>query len=108
MAKEIRTRDTHADVKVLDRAATSVTRVKNVSVKAKDKINEVGKDPDEASPEEYASNKMTNGMERGISEGAYQTRKTADRVKYHIKAREKRTKEPVVETKNPSRTEVKL
>ena len=61
MAKEIRTRDTHADVKVLDRAATSVTRVKNVSVKAKDKINEVGKDPDEASPEEYASDIVNIG-----------------------------------------------
>ena len=108
MAKEIRTRDTHADVKVLDRAAISVTRVKNASVKTKDKLNEVGKDPDEASPEEYASNKMTNGMERGVSEGAYQTRKTADRVKHHVKTREKRTKESVVETKNPSSTDVKV
>lgn len=108
MAKEIRTRDTHADVKVLDQAAISVTRVKNVSVKTKDKINEVGKDPDEANPEEYASNKITNGMERGISESAYQTRKTVDRVKHHVKTREKRTKNPVVETKNPSRTEVKV
>ena len=108
MAKEIRTRDAHADVKVLDRAAINVTRVKNASVKTKDKINEVGKEPDEASPEEYAFNKMTNGMERGVSDGVYQTRKTADRVKHYIKTREKPTKEPVAETKFPSRTEVKV
>ena len=65
MGKSIKTREIVKDVKVHDAAVNVGDRMKNIGVKTKDTINDNINHSDNVSPEQYASDKITEVMKSG-------------------------------------------
>lgn len=89
MGKSIKTREIVKDVKVHDAAVNVGDRMKNIGVKTKDTINDNINRSDNVSPEQYASDKITESMKSGtetIAVGAEKavrkgTKKAIEKVK---------------------------
>ena len=89
MGKGIKTREIVKDVKVHDAAVNVGDRMKNIGVKTKDTVNENINNSDNVSPEQYASDKITESMKSGtetIAVGAEKavrkgTKKAIEKVK---------------------------
>ena len=75
MGKGIKTREIVKDVKVHDAAVNVGDRMKNIGVKTKDTVNENINQPDNISPEQYASDKITETMKTGTETVAVGTEK---------------------------------
>jgi uncharacterized MAPEG superfamily protein len=85
---DIKTRDKAAGtIKTLDRAKAGTRRIKNASVHSKEAA-EKSVDTPESSPEEYASSKVSSGIERGkdtaIRQFDKQGRKSIDRTRQNV------------------------
>ncbi len=100
MGKGIKTREIVKDVKVHDAAVNVGDRMKNIGVKTKDTVNENINQSDNISPEQYASDKITEAMKSGtetVAVGAEKTvrkgtKKAIEKVK-EKRAEDKKTSE---------------
>ena len=75
MGKSIKTREIVKDVKVHDAAVNVGDRMKNIGVKTKDTVNDNINQTDNISPEQYASDKITEAMKSGLETVAVGTEK---------------------------------
>ena len=75
MSKGIKTREVVKDIKVHDTAVNVGGRMKNIGVKTKDIVNENINHSDNVSPEQYASDKITETMKSGTETIAVGTEK---------------------------------
>ncbi|MBO5947428.1 peptidoglycan DD-metalloendopeptidase family protein [bacterium] len=113
MGKSIKTREIVKDVKVHDAAVNVGDRMKNIGVKTKDTINENINHSDNVSPEQYASDKVTEAMKSGtetISVGTEKavrkvTKKAIEKVKEKRAENKKKSEEKKKEDEKKSDTE---
>ncbi len=96
MKDKIKTREVVKDIKVHDTAINVGDRMKNIGVKTKDSINENINQSDDVTPEQYATDKVTESMRTGSETVAVGTEKAVR--KGAGKAKEK-VKEKVAEEK---------
>lgn len=98
MSKGIKTREVVKDIKVHDTAVNVGDKMKNIGVKTKDTVNENINQADNVSPEQYATDKVTESMRTGSETVAVGTekavRKGASKAKDKVKekAAEKKAK----------------
>ena len=108
MGKSIKTREIVKDVKVHDAAVNVGDRMKNIGVKTKDTINENINRSDNVSPEQYASDKVTEAMKSGTetvvvgTEKAVRkgTRKAIEKVKEKRAENKEKSEEKKKEDEN--------
>lgn len=88
MSKAIKTREVVKDIKVHDTVVNVGDRMKNIGVKTKDTVNENINQTDNVSPEQYATDKVTESMRTGSETVAVGTekavRKGADKAKEKV------------------------
>ena len=75
MKDKIKTREIIKDIKVHDTAVNVGDRMKNIGVKTKDTVNENINQTDNVSPEQYATDKVTESMRTGSETAAVGTGK---------------------------------
>ena len=75
MGKGIKTREVVKEIKVHDTAINVGDRMKNVGVKTKDTVNENINQADNVSPEQYATDKVSESMRTGSETAAVGTEK---------------------------------
>ncbi|MBE6716180.1 MAG: hypothetical protein E7573_04595 [Ruminococcaceae bacterium] len=75
MGKGIKTREVVKEIKVHDTAVNVGDRMKNIGVKTKDTVNENINQSDNVSPEQYASDKVSESMRTGSETVAVGTEK---------------------------------
>ena len=96
MKDKIKTREIVKDIKVHDSAVNIGDRMKNICVKTKDTVNENINQTDNVSPEQYATDKVTESMRTGSETVAVGTekavRKGADKAKDKVKEKVEETK----------------
>ena len=99
MPKEIKTKTTIKDIKLLDKAASGTAHVKNAAIKSKETAEQTH-DTGHASPNEYATDKATGGAKNIAGTAAHkfknprvQAKKNINRAKERfIKARQQMPK----------------
>lgn len=108
MGKGIKTREVVKNIKVHDTAVNVGDRMKNIGVKTKDTVNENINQADNVTPEQYATDKVSEAMRTGSESVAVGTekaiRKGASKAKDKIKenrAEKKAAKEMEKEPENP-------
>ena len=108
MGKGIKTREVVKNIKVHDTAVNVGDRMKNIGVKTKDTVNENINQADNVTPEQYATDKVSEAMRTGSESVAIGTekaiRKGASKTKDKIKdkrAEKKAAKEKEKEPENP-------
>lgn len=108
MGKGIKTREVVKNIKVHDTAVNVGDRMKNIGVKTKDTVNENINQADNVTPEQYATDKVSEAMRTGSESVAVGTekaiRKGASKAKDKIKekrAEKKVAKETEKEPENP-------
>lgn len=84
MGKEIRTRQIHKDIKVLDKAVTGTERIKRAYVRTKDSAEQT-RDTEHATPVDYAESKISNSADTAAHETAHQTWKQGKKALNGIK-----------------------
>ena len=99
MGKGIKTREIVKDVKVHDAVVNVGDRMKNIGVKTKDTVNENINHSDNVSPEQYASDKITESMKSGTETIAVGTEKA---VRMGTKKAIEKVKEKRAEDKKKS------
>lgn len=103
MKDKIKTREIVKDIKVHDTAVNVGNRMKNIGVKTKDTVNENINQTDNVSPEQYASDKVSESMRTSSETVAVGTekavRKGANKAKEKIKEKRAEKKEKAVENK---------
>lgn len=75
MGKDIKTREVVKEIKVHDTAVNVSDRMKNIGVKTKDTVNENINQADNVSPEQYATDKVSESMRTGSETVAVGTEK---------------------------------
>lgn len=89
MKDKIKTREIVKDIRVHDSAVNVGDRMKNICVKTKDTVNENIEQTDDVSPEQYATDKVTESMRTGgetVAVGAEKAvRKGASKAKEKVK-----------------------
>ena len=89
MSRGIKTREVVKDIKVHDSAVNVGDRMKNIGIKTKDTVNENINQCDDVSPEQYATDKVTESMRIGSETVAVGTekavRKGAGKAKEKVK-----------------------
>ncbi|MBR0348022.1 MAG: peptidoglycan DD-metalloendopeptidase family protein [Clostridia bacterium] len=108
MGKGIKTREVVKNIKVHDATVNVGDRMKNIGVKTKDTVNENINQADNVTPEQYATDKVSEAMRTGSESVAVGTekaiRKGASKTKDKIKekrAEKKAAKEMEKEPDNP-------
>ncbi len=96
MSRGIKTRDVVKDIKVHDTAVNVGDRMKNIGVKTKDTVNENINQPDNVSPEQYATDKVTESIRTGSETVAVGTEKA---VRKGVGKAKEKVKEKVAEKK---------
>ena len=103
MKDKIKTREIVKDIKVHDTAVNVGNRMKNIGVKTKDTVNENINQTDNVSPEQYASDKVSESMRTSSETVAVGTekavRKGANKAKEKIKEKREDKKEKTEENK---------
>lgn len=92
MGKGIKTREVVKEIKVHDTAVNVGDRIKDIGVKTKEKVNENTTQPDSVSPEQYATDKVTEGMRTSTETAATGTKKVAKKSVDKIKQKRADTK----------------
>ena len=69
MSKEIKTRQIHKDIKVINKAVVGTDRVREAYVRTKESAEQT---QSKASPEEYAGDKITQGTQSALKETVHQ------------------------------------
>ena len=97
MKDKIKTREVVKDIKIHDSAVNVGDRMKNIGVKTKDTVNENINQTDNVSPEQYATDKVTESMRTGSETVAVGTekavRKGAGKAKEKVKEKVSEKKE---------------
>lgn len=88
MAKSIKTKETIKDIKIHDTTVSVTDKIKNIGIKTKDAVNENTNQADNVSPEQYATDKVSEAMRTGGERLAVGTEKAVR--KGVSKAKEKR------------------
>ena len=103
MKDKIKTREIVKDIKVHDTAVNVGNRMKNIGVKTKDTVNENINQTDNVSPEQYASDKVSESMRTSSETVAVGTekavRKGANKAKEKIKEKREDKKEKTEDNK---------
>lgn len=103
MSKDIKTKNTIKDIKVIDKAAVAGERIRNVTAKTKDRIDE-STDTQYSSPHEYATSQVSSHAEHFVNKAAIeakiQTQKVSRYAKDKIKTR-KEQKEELLSDSSP-------
>lgn len=99
MSRGIKTREIVKDVKVHDVVVNVGDRMKNIGVKTKDTVNDNINQTDNISPEQYASDKITEAMKSGLETVAVGTEKV---VRKGTKKAIEKVKEKRAENKKKS------
>ena len=111
MGKGIKTREVVKEIKVHDTAVNVGDRMKNIGVKTKDTVNENINQADNVSPEQYATDKVSESMRTGSETVAVGTekavRKGVSKAKEKIqeKKAEKKAQEEVEKQSEETSTE---
>lgn len=92
MGKGIKTREVVKEIKVHDTAVNVGDRIKDIGVKTKEKVNENTTQSDSVSPEQYATDKVTEGMRTGTETAVAGTKKVAQKGVEKIKEKRVDTK----------------
>ena len=92
MGKGIKTREVVKEIKVHDTAVSVGDRIKDIGIKTKEKVNENTTQPDSVSPEQYATDKVTEGMRTGAETAVAGTKKAAQKGVEKIKEKRADTK----------------
>ncbi|MEE1011179.1 MAG: peptidoglycan DD-metalloendopeptidase family protein [Acutalibacteraceae bacterium] len=92
MGKGIKTREVVKEIKVHDTAVNVGDRIKDIGIKTKEKVNENTTQPDSVSPEQYATDKVTEGMRTGAETTVTGTKKVAQKGVDKIKQKRADTK----------------
>ena len=79
MGKGIKTREIVKEIKVHDTAVNVGDRIKDIGVKTKEKVNENTTQSDSVSPEQYAADKVTEGMRTGAETAVTATKKAVQK-----------------------------
>lgn len=77
--KDIKTRESKRDIKILDRAAGLAKATKNTAVRTKDQVQNLA-DDGQITPDEYAEDKIKYMAERAVEDTGKATRKTAKKT----------------------------
>ena len=95
MSRGIKTREIVKDVKVHNASVNVGDRMKNIGVKTKDTVNENINQNDNISPEQYASDKITEAMKTGTETVAISAEKAVSNGTKKVieKVKEKRTED---------------
>ena len=105
MGKGVKTREVVKDIKVHDSAVNVGDKIKNIGVKTKDTVNENIEQTDNVSPEQYATDKVSEAMKSGTESAAVGTekavRKGARKAKEKIKDKMAERKEKA-NSENPT------
>lgn len=96
MSRGIKTREVVKDIKVHDSAVNVGGRMKNIGVKTKDSVNESINQTNNVSPEQYATDKVTESMRTGSETVAVGTEKA---VRKGVGKAKEKVKEKVAEKK---------
>lgn len=102
MGKGIKTREVVQNIKVYDSAVNVADRVKNIGVKSKDAVSENINPTEAGSPEQYASDKISDGIRPGTETAAVGTEKA---VKKGIEKAKTKIKEKVEEKREQENAE---
>lgn len=111
MGKGIKTREVVKEIKVHDTAVNVGDRMKNIGVKTKDTVNENINQADNVSPEQYATDKVSESIRTGSETAAVGTekavRKGVSKAKEKIqeKKAEKKAQEEAEEQSEETSTE---
>ena len=92
MGKGIKTREVVKEIKVHDTAVNVGDRIKDIGVKTKEKVNENTTQSDSVSPEQYAADKVTEGMRTGAETAVTGTKKAVQKGVDKIKEKRADTK----------------
>ena len=94
MAKEIKTRQVHKDIKALDKSVTGVERVKRACMRTKDQAEQTQPQAQEhGSPVGYAEDKISHSMDTAAHEAAHQVRKQGGKLARAVKEKHGVSKE---------------
>lgn len=107
MDKEIKTRQIHKDIKVLDKSVTGMERIKRFYVRTKESAEQI-QVQEYNNPVEYAENKVSSGADTAAHETAHQIRKQGGRIVDTVKEKGRVSKELEYESgkvRNGFRTE---
>ena len=89
MRKAIKTKEVVKDIKAHDATVNLGDRMKNIGIKTKETVNENTNQADNVSPEQYATDKVSEAMKSGAESAAVGTekavRKGAGKAKEKIK-----------------------
>ena len=102
MGKGIKTREVVQNIKVHDSAVNVADRVKNIGVKSKDAVSENINPTEAVSPEQYASDKISDEIRTGTETAAIGTEKA---VKKGIEKAKTKIKEKVEEKREQENAE---
>ena len=113
MSKAIKTREVVKDIKVHDTVVNIGDRMKNIGVKTKDSVNENINQTDNASPEQYATDKVSEAMrtgsetvavgtEKAVHKGASKAKEEIREKKAEKKAQEEAENESEIQSEDTS------
>jgi len=102
MGKGIKTREVVQNIKVHDSAVNVGDRVKNIGVKSKEAVSENINPTDASSPEQYASDKISDAVRTGIETATVGTEKA---VKKGAEKATEKIKEKIAEKRKQVETE---
>lgn len=102
MGKGIKTREVVQNIKVHDSAVNVGDRVKNIGVKSKEVVSENINPTDASSPEQYASDKISDAMRTGTETATVGTEKA---VKKGAEKANEKIKEKIAEKREQAETE---
>lgn len=92
MRNNVKTREVVKEIKAHDTAVNVGNRIKDIGIKTKEKVNENTTQPDSVSPEQYATDKVTEGMRTGAETAVMGTKKVAQKSVEKIKEKRADTK----------------
>ncbi len=107
MAKTIKTREVVKDIRTHDSAANVGGRVKDIGIKTKDAVSENINETDAVSPEQYATDKITDETRQVTEATAIGTNKVADKVTSKTTSAIKKRIKEKAETSKPQNNQPK-
>lgn len=105
MAKSIKTKETIKDIKLHDTTVSVADKVKKISIKTKDAVDENTKQTDNVSPEQYATDKVSEAMKSSVKNAAVGTEKAVRKGVSKVKEKraEKKANENFDKTTQPKK-----
>ena len=89
MSKTIKTKEVVKDIKAHDATVNLGDRMKNIGVKTKETVNENTNQADDVSPEQYATDKVSEAMKSGAESAAVGTEKAVRKGAVKVKEKMK-------------------